>query len=81
MLTRVPAENSLLGAAYRQSTVQERVCHVDLDVCECDDDVGWWYCDFIRVSWIHVDVMRVRTDSLPYIVEQNTIMWRFTLLQ
>lgn len=29
-----------LGAAYLRSTVQERVCHLDLDVCECDDGDG-----------------------------------------
>ncbi len=37
VLPCVPAVSSPLGAAYLQSTVQERVCHLDLDVCECDD--------------------------------------------
>ncbi|KAG7244983.1 hypothetical protein INR49_023549 [Caranx melampygus] len=34
VLPRVPMVSSPLGAAYLQSTVQERVCHLDLDVCE-----------------------------------------------
>lgn len=45
VLTRLPAVNSLLGAAYLRSTVQERVCHLDLDVCESDDGAPC-YCDF-----------------------------------
>lgn len=39
VLPRVPMANSLQGPAYLQSTVQERVCPLDLDVCECDGDV------------------------------------------
>lgn len=69
VLTRVPAVNSLLGAAYRQATVQERVRHLDLDACECDDG-GWCYCDFIRVRWMRASALWVRIYLLPYIVTE-----------
>lgn len=49
VLPCVPMVSSPLGAAYLQSTVQERVCHLDLDGCECDGG-GWCYCDFITVT-------------------------------
>lgn len=39
VLPCVPMANSLQGPAYLQSTVQERVCPLDFDVCECDGDV------------------------------------------
>lgn len=41
-----------LGAAYLQSTVQERVCPLDLDVCRPDDG-GLGYCDFITELRMH----------------------------
>lgn len=44
-LPHVPMVNSLQGPAYLQSTVQERVCPLDFDVCECDGG----HCDFIKV--------------------------------
>lgn len=37
-----------LGAAYLQSTVQERVCPLDLDVCKLDKG-GLGCCDFMKV--------------------------------
>lgn len=45
----VLAVNSPTGSAYLQSTVQERVCHLDSDVCECDDGEGDVIVIFIRV--------------------------------
>lgn len=60
-----------LGAAYLQSTVQERVCHLDLDVCERDDE-GWCYCDFVRVHWMRANALWTRIYLLPYIVTEFT---------
>lgn len=49
--------NSPTGSAYLQSTVQERVCHLDSGVCECDDGEGDVIVIFIRVH-------RMQTDAL-----------------